>query len=193
MGAMSASTPDGDARVPMIETEDWDPELLSFVQRAVVTGGEPLNFFKSMAHHPKLLEKWTVFAARLLGKGILDPRDRELVVLRTVHLCGAEYEWVHHSEIAAENGLAPEEVRAITEGPDAAVWGERERALLRAADELDRDCVVSDGTYEVLTRHFDHARFLEIVMLAGNYRLVSYFVRSFGVPLEAEAAERARD
>lgn len=191
---MSTSTPGvDDGRIPLVPSEEWDPELLSFVKRAVVSDEEPLNFFKAMAHHPKLLEKWTVFAARLLGKGLLEPRDRELVVLRTLHLCGAEYEWVHHSEIAAENGIDPAEVQAVAEGPEAGVWADRERALLRAADELHRDCVVSDETYEVLARHYDHARFLEIVMLAGNYHLVSYFVRSFGVALEPDVAARNRD
>lgn len=189
---MSTNTPEtGQERAPLIPTEEWDPELLSFVKRAVPSEEEPLNFFLAMAHHPKLLEKWTVFAARLLGKGILDPRDRELVVLRTVHNCGATYEWVHHAEIAAESGLGPAEVEAIAEGPGSPVWGEREGALLRAADELHEDNVVSDDTFAALRRHFDLARLLEIVMLAGNYHLVSYFVRSFGVPLEPEVADRA--
>lgn len=178
----------GSDRVRLVPVEEWDAELLSFVQRAVQSDGEPLNFFKAMVHHPKLLEKWTVFAARLLGKGILEPRVRELIVLRTVHNCGATYEWVHHAAIAQENGLTDAEVRAVAEGPDSPAWSPRERSLLQAVDELHRDSVIADATFAALARTFDPAELVEIVLLVGNYHLVSYFVRSFAVPLEPGVA-----
>jgi alkylhydroperoxidase family enzyme len=180
-------------RVALVPADTWDPALLAFVRRAILLGeeDEPLNFYKAMVHHPKLTEKWTVFAARILGKSTLVPRERELVVLRTVWNCQATYEWVHHAEIGEQNGLSPEEIEAIKIGPDAPGWEPHERALLAAADELYRDDRIGDATWDALRERFDEARLLEIVMLAGNYRLVSYFVRTFGVPLEDDVLERA--
>ena len=176
-------------RARLIPPAEWDPELLAFVQRASLNDGDPLNFFHAMACYPSLLMKWTRFAAHLLGRGRLVARDRELVILRTVCNCGANYEWVHHSRIAAGNGITPAEIAALRQGPSGVIWGERERALLSAADELHADSVISGDTWSTLSRFYDDADRLELVMVVGNYHLVSYFVRSFGVPLEADVAD----
>jgi alkylhydroperoxidase family enzyme len=137
-----------------------------------------------MAYHPRLVRKWLVFAGQVLGKGIIVKRHREIVVLRTVWVTGAMYEFVHHAEIGAENGLSEDEIEAIKVGADAGSWTSPERELLLAADELHRESTISDATWAVLREHFDEAELLEIVMLAGQYHLVAFFVRSFGVPLE---------
>ncbi len=186
------ANPDADApRARLIPPTQWDPELLAFVQRASLNDGDPLNFFHVMACYPALLMKWTRFAAHLLGRGRLAPRDRELLILRTVWNCGARYEWVHHSRLAGASDLTPGEIAAIADGPGAVVWDERERALLAAADELHADSVISEDTWSALAGSYDDADLLELVMVVGNYHLVSYFVRSFGVPLEAAVDDAA--
>jgi len=175
-------------RARLIPPAEWDPELFAFVQRASLNDGDPLNFFHAMACYPQLLMKWTRFAAHLLGRGRLVARDRELVILRTVWNCRADYEWVHHSRLAAGSGITAAEIAALQHAPGAEPWSERDRALLTAADELHADSVISDDTWSRLGRFYDDADRLELVMVVGNYHLVSYFVRSFGVPLEADVA-----
>lgn len=171
-------------RAPLIPPEEWDPEFLEFVKRASVVEGEPLNFFRVMACYPVLATKWTRFAGHLLSRGRLQARHRELLILRTVWNCGAEYEWVHHSRLAGEAGISPAEIAALQQGPDVASWSQPDAALIRAADELNHGSKISDATWEELGPFFDDADRLEIVMLVGNYHLVSFFVRSFAVPLE---------
>ena len=64
---------------------DWDDEL-PVVRGA---GGEPLNIFGTLAHHPKLMKRWLVFGNHVLAKSTLPPRDRELRDL-AIHLLGSD-------------------------------------------------------------------------------------------------------
>src|SRR5690348_4898614 len=45
-------------------------------------GGAPLNIFATLAHHPRLLKRFNVLGGLFLSRGLLPPRDREIVILR---------------------------------------------------------------------------------------------------------------
>ena len=51
---------------------DWDDDL-PVIRGA---GGEPLNIFGTLAHHPKLMKRWLVFGNHVLAKSTLPARDR---------------------------------------------------------------------------------------------------------------------
>lgn len=171
-------------RARLLPLSAWDPEYLAFIRRASLYDGDPLNFFYGLAHAPSLAMKWTRFAAHLLGRGVLSARDRELLILRTVWNCGAEYEFVHHASIAADAGITDVDITAVQEGPSANQWTGRERALLQAADDLHHDAIIAGTTWATLTAAYDQAALVEICMVVGNYHLVSFYVRSFAIPLE---------
>jgi 4-carboxymuconolactone decarboxylase len=171
-------------RARLMPLREWDPDYLAFIRRASLFEGDPLNFFYGLAYAPAMATKWTRFAAHLLGRGVLPARDRELLILRTVWNCSAEYEFVHHAAIGADAGLSDADITALQEGPSGAQWTDRERALLQAADELHHDAVISDATWASLGAEYDQAALLEICMVVGNYHLVSFYVRSFAIPLE---------
>ena len=71
-----------------------DPSELSEEQREVLAPfaerGRVLNIFATLAHHPKLLKRWLVFANHILSKSSLPPREREMAILRIGWLCRAE-------------------------------------------------------------------------------------------------------
>lgn len=50
----------------------------------------------TIAHHPRLLKRWSAFGGMLLAGGALPARDREVLILRTAANTGADYEWGHH-------------------------------------------------------------------------------------------------
>ena len=143
-----------------------------------------LNILKTMANHPKLAEAWQPFAGYILRDNSLPPRDRELLILRIGWLCGAEYEWGHHSRLAKQVGLTDEEILRVTEGPETAGWSSFERALLRAADELHKSAYISDRTWAYLDARYDEKQLMDVVFTVGEYNLVSWALRSFRVPMD---------
>jgi alkylhydroperoxidase family enzyme len=177
-------------RVPPLEVEEMDPEL-----RVAFGDGPVLNIFRTLAHHPKLMKRWLVFGNHVLAKSSLAPREREIAILRVGWLCRSEYEWGQHVAIGRQAGLRDEEIERIAEGPEAAGWDERDRALLRATDELHADAFVSDATWKALSAHFDTQQIMDLIFAVGQYHLVSMALNSLGVQLDPGTArfpERAQ-
>ena len=108
-------------RIAPLEDSESSGEAAEQLQRAA-QNGRVLNIFRTLAHHPKLMKRWTVFGNHILAKSTLDPRERELVILRIGWLCKAEYEWGQHVLIGLRSGLDGDDIRRIQAGPDASGW-----------------------------------------------------------------------
>ena len=133
-----------------------------------------LNVFGTIAHHPTLLREWLKFATYALTKSTLDPRTRELAVLRVGWRCDAPYEWGQHVVVGRAVGLTDEDVARVAEGADAPGWTPAEVAALRATDELHDRATITDPTWAALAEHFSEQQILDLVFLVGNYHLVSF-------------------
>jgi alkylhydroperoxidase family enzyme len=132
-----------------------------------------LNVLRTIAHHPPLLRPWLEFGAYLLRSSTLEPRLRELVVLRTGWQCRSPYEWGQHVVIGRMVGVLDADLQRLTQGPEAAGWTKAEAAALRATDELIARHSLSDATWAGLTEHFSTQQILDLIFLAGQYQLVA--------------------
>jgi alkylhydroperoxidase family enzyme len=146
----------------------------------------PLNILRTIAHHPRLLEPFLGFAATLATAGTLPRRDSELLALRAAWNCRSAFEWGHHVAYARAAGLREDEIARVGGGAPEDGWAERDRILLRAADELHACQDVSDQTWKQLTAHFDESQLVEIPFVVGNYTMLSMVANATGVPLEPD-------
>lgn len=178
-------------RIAPMPAAEWDAETSEYFSR-IARGGKVFNIFTTLARHPALLRRWTVFASHILGKSTLPVRERELAILRVGWLCRAGYEWGHHVEIGKESGLTAEEIQRVTKGPDAAGWDRFEATLLRGVDELHADSFLSDTTWRGLAERFNTQQMLDFIFTVGQYNLVCMVLNSVGVQLE-EGYERIPD
>ena len=80
--------------------------------------------------------------------------------------------------------ITDDEIRRITQGPDAPGWSPLESALLRAADELHADAFVSDATWSALKAHYTTEQLIDLVFTVGQYNLVSMALNTLGVQLD---------
>lgn len=146
-------------------------------------GGRPLNIFLTLAKNEGLFAAFSKLGTFLLFKGSLPAREREIVILRVGWRSQSEYEFGQHTVIGRDAGLDDEEIdRLATSDLDG--WGADDAALVRMADELCADDVVGDETWQTLGRRWSEAQLLELLALAGYYRLVSGLLNSAGVALE---------
>ncbi len=154
------------------------------------SGLEPLALFRTLAVHESLAARMRPLGAGILGHGLLEPRVREVLILRTCARCGAEYEWGVHVAFFAESvGLREAEVAATALGDaEDPLWSERERAVIRLADELHDTAAVADATFAELERHFTAAQILELVIASGWYHTISFVIDAARVELEPWAA-----
>ena len=111
----------------------------------------------------------------------LIPHDRELLILRTGWNAQAVYEWAKHVGSvgrAREHGLDPV---WIAQGRDQPGWNANELALIDAANEMYRDSIISDETWNRLAERYDTHQMMSIAMTAARYRMVSLTLNAFGV------------
>jgi alkylhydroperoxidase family enzyme len=165
-------------RVPPRERADMTDAELDFMARF----DEPwFNIYKTLMHHPDLFRRWLVFANHVLAKSTLPPRERELVILRIGYLCRAGYEWGQHVLVGRRAGLTDDEIRRIKDGPGAKGWGELDRLLLTATDELHADAHVGEATWQGLVKYLSTQQLMDLVFTVGQYNLVSMALNTFGV------------
>ena len=160
-----------------------DPSELDEETRRHVPDGA-LNIFRTLAHHPKLLKRWLVFGAHVLGKSTLPERERELAILRTGWRCGSAYEFGQHTVIGAAAGIADDEIRALTRPLDDHPWVDHERVVLQAVDELHDDQCLSDESWTALHRFWDDQQVIDLIFAVGQYTLVSMALNSLGVEID---------
>ena len=154
----------------------------------IMRGAPPLLLFRVMARHARAWEK--LRAGSLLDGGPLSLREREIVIERTCALNRCEYEWgVHVAIFAAAAKLTDEQIRAtVLEPASAPCWSEAEQAMIAAVDALHHRATLSDVEFAALSAHYSDDKILEILMLCGSYRTVSYLANGLRLPLEENAA-----
>lgn len=157
-----------------------------------VTGTRPPNLFLVLGRHRRLFRGWLRFAARLMPGGTLPRRETELVILRVAHVRGCTYELEHHRRLGARAGLGEADVDRVRNGPDAAGWTARERALFRATDDLLEERDLSDERWRDLRHHLDERGAIELVLLVGHYDMLATAIRTLRIPLDEPRKARAR-
>jgi alkylhydroperoxidase family enzyme len=172
-------------RVPPLPEAEWTDAMREALGSRA-SSGRASNLYATLIRHPDLIKRWLVFAGHILGGSTLSPRARELVILRTGYRCKSEYEWGQHSFIAGLVGITDEEIRRVIDGPDAPGWDPFEAALLRAADELHDEQVVSDATWTALAAQYDTKQMFDLVFTIGQYTLVSMVLNTLGIQREAD-------
>jgi len=167
-------------RVAPLPEADWTDQMRDALGSRA-SSGRAVNLYATLAHHPQLLKRWLVFGGHILGGSTLPPRAREMVILRTGYRCKSEYEWGQHASIARLVGISDDEMLDIIVGPGASRWDPLEAMLLRAADELHDEQVVSDATWAGLSEHYDVKQMLDLVFTVGQYTLVSMALNTLGI------------
>ncbi|HJO10694.1 MAG: carboxymuconolactone decarboxylase family protein [Gammaproteobacteria bacterium] len=181
-GRDSSGPPLDEARIPRVE-KPWT-EAQREILEPRENNGRVLGVWSTCAQAPELCNAWLVFTDYLLQDSSLPTRDRELLILRIGYLNGGAYEWAAHTGLARRVGITDTELRRILQGPDAPGWSAWDATLLRAADELHANALVSDSTWAALAERYDQRQLMETVFTVGQYNLVAMYLNSTGVQFE---------
>jgi alkylhydroperoxidase family enzyme len=191
MEQASASTANGGLVVPRIapvSLEGNPPDIQAQIDDAAEATGGAANIFLTLARYPGLLRKYLPFAGKLLNAGRIEPRLRELTILRTAWLCRSEYEWAQHNRIGRDAGLTDAEILRVVNDPDDAAWSHEERTVLLATDEMVATRDFSDATWAAIGEFFDEQQRMEFSMLVGAYVMLAGFLNATRVEIEPGSA-----
>ncbi len=175
---------------PRISMLGADEAAATAEEVGVPTQLAELNIFRVLLHRPKTAKAVNDLLLSMLFGGALDDRLRELVIMRLGWATGSNYEWTQHWAIAQEAfGCSAEDLLALRDWESADIFGDAERAVLRATDETLTSGTASAETIatcrEVLGS--DDA-VVELVTVIGAWRAISQIARSLDIPLEEGVA-----
>jgi len=172
--------------------QPFSDEIQSLLDKTMGPGRPPLVLFTTLARDERLFKKF--FSGGLLDRGHLTLRQREIVIDRTTALNRCEYEWgVHIAFFGDRVGLTPGQIESLVHGsPEDDCWSEDEKLLLRLCDELHDSATLSDELWAALRGQHSEEAMLELLLLAGFYRTVSYLCNTLQLPLERDAVRFPR-
>ena len=181
-------------RIAPLDPAALDPEAAEALAPVTREGAAPLNIFLTFARAPAALTRFLQWGNYILSRrNSLDPRRREIAILRTGYNCASGYEFAQHRPIGLAAGMTEAEVEAVKPGADADCWDAIDSAIIAACDELTADHFVSDATWNALAELGDKGR-MDLVFTVGQYTQVSMMLNSFGVQLEGgKAPDRELD
>lgn len=172
------------ARIPYPE-----PNEVSEAKRAILENppGRLLNVSKMNMHAPDNM--WLALRGYLrshMFDSTIDPKLKELLILRVAYLCRSDYELFHHISIAENLGVTKAQIEAMRTGEFGDLSPE-ERALSRFVTEITRDVKPTDATVADFLQHFSAEDFIEIIMLINGYMTTAAIASTTGADIEDEA------
>ena len=176
------------ARIDALADSTVDQRIWDLIERLQKFHGLPPqkhlhHFYGTLAHTPDAFAAFLNLGTELSTGTALDPRSRELVILRVGWLLGGPYVWGEHVIIGRREGFSPDEIERVIHGSAADGWSDKERALLKAVEELHADAMIADATWAGLAQHFDERQLVELPMLVGHYYMTIFVQNALRIRL----------
>jgi alkylhydroperoxidase family enzyme len=171
------------ARVPRLPL---DEARAAADEAAVPDYMAELSIFQVLLNHPPLARAINDLLATMLWHGDLDPRLRELAIMRIGWLTACDYEWTQHWRVAFRLGVPAADLVGVRDWRRHESFGPAERAVLAATDDVVRDGAVSADSWAACMREFngDTRVLVELVTAIGAWRMIASILHSLDVPLE---------
>src|SRR5689334_9619006 len=121
------------ALLPYLEDKDASPEVLKILTSRPVV----LNVQRMTANAQRIFVHRSRLSNALFTQITLDPRLREIAILRTAKDCNSVYEWTQHVPAARHVGVTDDQIAAIGDWEHGRCFSELERLVLRFTDEVN--------------------------------------------------------
>jgi alkylhydroperoxidase family enzyme len=177
---MSLPSPDSSlVRVPLPSEED-----LKRVIGISYDSDKTLNVMKMFAGTDDMYPAVLGFIKAVFEAQGVNPKLREMIVLRVATKYHVLYEWQAQSTLARNVGLLPEEIQAAArddaiEGIDAEY-----RLAWKATDEICTEGTLRDETLCELLARYGETVTRKLILIISWFNLLSCFINGCRVPLE---------
>lgn len=139
--------------------------------------------YGSLMHHPALAEKVGDLGEFLRFKGTLPGDVRELAILVTARSVNQAYEWVAHARIGKNEGLPDEVIERVRTRGDLSTLPAKYLGPVRLIQHVLAYESIPQALLERLQAQLGITGVMELVALAGQYRLIAGVLFAFDTPL----------
>ena len=143
-----------------------------------------LNVIKMFAGTEDMFEATIGLVKAIFQAQGIDPKLREMIILRAATVLKTPYEWQANTQMAKNTGLSNGEIDAA--GSDGPVVGINPEYVLvcKATDELSKTGTLRDETLGELLNRYGDTITRKLVLMIAWFNLLSRFLNGCRVPLE---------
>jgi 4-carboxymuconolactone decarboxylase len=166
--------------LPYLDEHDASPEVLKILKARP----QVLNVQRVMANAQGIFPHRSKLSNALFTQIKLDPRLREIAILRTAKVCHSVYEWTQHVPAARHVGVTEDQIAAIEHWNGAGCFNEIERLVLQLTDEVNTNVKGRRETVEALKKILSPAEIIELLIIIGHWRQTASVLETIEVDLE---------
>jgi alkylhydroperoxidase family enzyme len=168
------------ALLPYLDNKDASPEVL----KMLTLRPHVLNVQRMMANAQGIFPIRSKLSNALFTQIKLDPRLREIAILRTAKDCRSIYEWTQHVPAAKHVGVTDEQIAAIEKWTEVGCFSEIERLVLQLTDEVNANVKARRETVDALKQHLSPGEIIELMVIIGHWRQTASVLETLEVDLE---------
>ena len=152
------------------------------------------NAFRMFAHAPGVGAATLRLVFALLTETDLDPKLRELVILRVAQRCDCQYAWVQHVAMARGTGVGEAQIAALECGETPpTIFVEPVSAVFALADEVLANCRATDHTVALVRNLFSPREVVELLLLIGYFRMICSMMTTLEIEVESPFGAKVLD
>jgi len=158
--------------------------------REVLNRGKvKLNVARMNANSDGAFYPFSMLGNSLMTRYKLDPKLREIAILRTAKVSKSVYEWTQHVPIAKSVGVTDAQVAAMDNPDGASCFNDLEKLVIKFTDDVARNVKGSPALVAELKKHMGTAEIVELIMSIGFWGMVARVLETTEVDLEEFAGK----
>jgi 4-carboxymuconolactone decarboxylase len=139
-------------------------------------GGGPYGI---LTYAPMMAEHFSAVENYFRHHGMLDTKDKELVILACARELGARFPWSRHEIRGREAGVRTEAIEALRAHGSLDALTERERLVVDIARSLLGERRLSNDLFSRALAELGPERLVEMVGLVSHYNMISSVANVF--------------
>ena len=169
--------------VPLPSDAELSPQT-----KELLAQGAPIHVLRMFAYAQDTYPGIITLIKEVFTAGGVDPKLREIIILRAAYLTNCAYEWEANEVFARNVGLTDEQIALLcTDGPVTGL-DPVSTLISRATDEITQQVALSDDTLAQLLERFGPSLTTQYILDISWFNMLSRFLLSTRVPRETDRA-----
>ena len=170
-------------RIPELQKEKLTEAQRRIYDAILTSRGSVDGPFCIWLYSPEFADRAQSLGEYVRLKSVLKPRISELAILITARFWDCQAEWSIHEEFAKKAGVDKEVIEAIRDRRAPDFRNKDERGVYEFCNQVLKDGVVQDDTFEMFLDQFGEEATVELTGLLGYYGMVAMTLNVFQVPM----------
>ena len=167
--------------VPLPADADLSPKT-----KELLSQGAPINVLRMFAGAEDMYPGIVALINGVFTAQGVDPKLREVIILRTAYLVDCAYEWEANVVFARNVGLTNEQIALLCTDGQVTGLDPVSNLICRATDEITRQAAISDDALAQLLERFGPGITTKYVVAITWFNMLSRFLLSTRVPRETD-------